>query len=268
MIIDFHTHVFPDGIAELTINKLEKEANSKAFTNGTLTDLKNSMQESGVDVSVVLPVVTRPRQFESINTFAKNLSKENGIISFGGIHPDTTDYQSDIQKILDYKLPGIKLHPDYQKCFVDEEKTVRIVQYAIDRGLHILFHAGVDIGLPSPVHCTPQNTSHMLEQLNYGKSGQGEIILAHTGGHLLWDEVEKYLIGKAITFDLAFNLGKIPDEQLLRMIRGHGADKFLFATDSPWDSQKEDVQYFNHFPLDKEQKDAIFGGNAQRLLSL
>lgn len=268
MIIDFHTHIFPDKIAASTIQFLQGEAKIKAFTDATLNGLKASMKEAGIDFSVILPVVTKPTQFESINRFAKEVSKEEGILSFGGIHPDSEDYKGEIEQICEYGLPGIKIHPDYQNTFVDDEKMVRLVQYAIDKGLHVVFHAGVDVGFPDPVHCPPDRAAHMLSMLSYGREGQGKLIFAHTGGHDQWDDVEKYLVGENVMFDLAFNLGKIPDEQLKRMIQRHGYENFLFATDSPWDKQKDDVSYLKNMDLTEEVKAAIFSGNAKRILRL
>ena len=69
MIIDAHTHVFPDKIAEKSIRTLETIGKEKAVIGGTLSDLTDSMNNSGVDISVVLPVVTKPEQFYSINSF-------------------------------------------------------------------------------------------------------------------------------------------------------------------------------------------------------
>ena len=43
MIIDFHTHIFPDRIAPVTIQKLSEKAQIPAYTDGTLDDLKRSM---------------------------------------------------------------------------------------------------------------------------------------------------------------------------------------------------------------------------------
>lgn len=268
MIIDFHTHIFPEKIAEKTIQFLENACHCQAYTRGTLAELQTSMKEANVDISVVLPVVTNPKQFESINRFALEVSKLPEIISFGGVHPDSENWKQEVDQIVEMGLPGIKLHPDYQKAYVDETATVRLVQYAISKGLHVVFHGGVDVGFPEPVHCTPKRTLCMLQQLER-REGYGQIIIAHTGGHDLWDEVEEYLVGQDIYFDLAFNLGKISDEQLKRIITNHGPDRILFATDSPWDSQREDVEYLQRMSgLTEEEREAIFSGNAKKLLDL
>lgn len=91
MVIDFHTHAFPDKIAEKTIAILADRSGTAASTDGTVDGLIGSMKDAGVDISVVLPVVTKPSQFESINAFAERINSLPGIISFGGIHPDCED---------------------------------------------------------------------------------------------------------------------------------------------------------------------------------
>ena len=47
-IIDFHTHTFPDEIAEQSISYLEKKGHIKAVTNAKRSTLVRSMRESGV----------------------------------------------------------------------------------------------------------------------------------------------------------------------------------------------------------------------------
>ena len=269
MVIDFHTHVFPDAIAARSIAALESNADLKAYTDGTLSGLKLSMGESGVDYSVILPVATRPSQFQSINTYAASITGKDGIISFGGIHPETEHYKEELDRIKALGLKGIKLHPDYQQCFVDDPNSVRIISYAVSIGLFVALHAGIDIGLPDVVHCPPERTLRMLRQV-YGKTIPKErrIILAHTGGWGQWDQVEELLVGEPVYMDISFSMGMIEDQQLLRIIRKHGTENMLFATDSPWSGQKETLEYFDTLPLSREEKERILWGNASRLLDL
>ena len=53
----------------------------------------------------------------------------------------------------------------------------------------------------------------------------------------------------------------------MRIVRKHGADKILFATDSPWEDQMDYVNRIQEMPLSAEEKTMIFGENAQKLLS-
>ena len=114
MIVDFHTHVFPEAIADKTISFLENKANSHAHTRGTLEELKSSMKEAGIDYSVALSVVTKPSQFNTVNNYLAEINGKDGIISFGGLHPDCEDIEEKLDYIKELGLKGIKLHPDYQ----------------------------------------------------------------------------------------------------------------------------------------------------------
>lgn len=265
MVIDFHTHIFPDKIADKTIKYLAEEGNTKAFTDGTLEGLKKSMKENAIDISVVLPVVTKPSQFASVNEFAAEITGKEGIISFGGIHPASEDYRSELEYIKGLGLFGIKLHPDYQKTFIDDPGYVRIIQYAVELGLIVVIHAGQDIGYPDPVHCPPLRTANMLNQI---EATDAKIVLAHMGGFVQWDDVEEYLVGRNVWLDTSYCFDRISNEQFVRIIKNHGADRVLFATDSPWDGQKEALEHIRRLDLTQEELERILHKNAEELLKI
>ena len=265
MIIDFHTHIFPDSIVAKTIPFLEKRSGITAATNGTLDGLLHSMEQSGVDLSVIMPVVTKPAQFESVNAFAKTVNETypGKVLSFGGIHPDCEDYKGKLRDIKTQGLPGIKLHPDYQGVFIDDLRFMRIIDYANELGLMILTHAGIDIGLPKPVHCPPDRLRKVIDAIHPER-----LIAAHLGGWKQWEMVEEYLVGQNVYFDTAFCFDYISNEQFMSLWEKHDHDKFLFATDSPWGGAAKNIAQMKEFPLTKEEKEAVFAGNAKKLLQL
>lgn len=268
MIIDFHTHVFPEKIADKTIAHLELNGGIKAFTNGTLEGLKDSMKHAKVDLSVVLPVVTKPSQFESVNKYAAKINGKEGIISFGGIHPHSENYIVELDTIKSLGLLGIKLHPDYQDTFIDDERYVRIINYAMSLGLVISIHAGLDIGLPDPVHCTPKRVLRLLEQVDPGNNRNSKLVMAHTGGYAYWEEVENLIAGKNLYLDVSYSLEFMDQAQFERIVQKHGADHVLFATDSPWSGQKETIERLQKTNLSQEELDQIFYLNAKVLLGI
>lgn len=265
MILDFHTHVFPDAMAEKTVRKMELEGNVKAYTKGTLSELKSSMKENGIDISIVLPVVTKPSQFDTINQYAAQINEKEGILSFGGIHPDNEDYLEKLQHIKQLGLKGIKLHPDYQATFVDDPRMVNIIRCAVELDLIVILHAGLDIGLPDPIHCPPKRTANMLDQLDTKKA---KIVLAHTGGYDQWDEVEEYLVGKNVWLDTSYSMNKLSKEQFIRIVRNHGVNRIVFATDSPWAGQKETADWISGMELTQEELERIFWRNGAELLGI
>ena len=56
-----------------------------------------------------------------------------------------------------------------------------------------------------------------------------KLVLAHLGGWKEWDAVEELLAGEEVYMDTAFLEDYISDEQLVRIIRKHGAGKILFG---------------------------------------
>lgn len=268
MIIDFHTHIFPEKIAARTIEKLENIAHVKAFTDGKEKSLVASMEEGGVDLSIVLPVVTRPEQFHTVNEFAAQLNekyrgKKRRLLSFGGIHPDTLNYKKELRVIKDLGLPGIKLHPDYQNMYFDDIKYMRILDYASELGLVSVVHAGVDIGFPDHVRCTVNMIRKVIDEVEPEK-----LVLAHYGGFGLWEDVERLIAGKNVYLDTAYIFGFIEDEMFLNILEKHGAEKILFATDSPWSGQKESLSHLRQLPIDKKDLEEILGQNAEKLIHI
>lgn len=262
MIIDFHTHMFPDKIAKGTLDFLTGVCRIKPYTDGTYSGLSESAKQAGIDISIALPAVTKASQVDSVNRFASQY-QEAPVISFGGIHPSCENYKEILLEIRDMGMKGIKLHPDYQDMYFNDIRYKRLVSYASELGLIVSVHAGRDPKCPADVHCTPRMALEMIKEVRPDR-----LVLAHMGGNELWDEVEALLVEQDVYFDTGVVLDKMSEEQFVRMVRLHGADKILFATDSPWGGQKEFVKILSDMPLTQEEKDQIFSGNARRLLGL
>lgn len=266
MLIDFHTHIFPDRIAEKTLEVLKagslkyehKEATS--YYDGTKDGLLSLMARSGVDISVALPIATKPTQTDSINTFTSSVTDEK-IISFATLHPQNEDTDKILENIKNAGFIGIKLHPEFQESYVDSPEIIKILKKAEELELYTVFHAGHDIGLPPPVHSMPIHFKHAMEHVS-GKF----IIAAHLGGWRVWDDVEKYLVGTPIYFDTAFIKDYISTEQAKRIIKNHGSEKILFGSDAPWENPKETLDFIMSLGLNKTEIDNITYKNSIKIL--
>ncbi len=269
MIIDFHTHIFPDKIAEKTIATLATMASITPFSDGTTDGLLKSMEDAGIDISVNLPVLTSPLQFDSVNRFAADINarfanSQRRIISFAGIHPACEDIEGKMRFIRESGFLGVKIHPDYQKTYIDDEGYVKILSAAKENDLIVVTHAGVDDGFPyQDVRCTPERVLRLIERVPYEK-----LVLAHMGGNKMHKEVLEKLCGCEVYLDTSYVLRAIGEEMFKDMLARHGAEKLLFASDSPWSGQKKDLEIFTSFSLDKETENKILCGNACRLLKI
>lgn len=264
MVIDFHTHAFPNSIAERAIKGLVKSSNNKfpPCSDGTLSGLIANMDKFGVDISVVQPVITKASQLKSLNEWAKSIENDK-IISFGGIYPHTENFKADIDFVVSLGLKGLKFHPEYQNFILDDKKMLPIYDYALSKGLILLFHAGYDPAYNPPFRSKPKMFSNILKELR-----GGTIVAAHLGGAKQWDEVITELAGKDIYLDTSMGFKYYSKEQFLKVVELHGTDKILFGSDSPWSRADEEIEILKSMPLDSIQKDKILYLNAKRLLKL
>lgn len=277
MIIDFHTHIYPEKIAAATIKKMSDRSELCSMSDGTADGLMHSMREAGVDYSVVLPVATSVRQHKTINKNAISINedtKQTGIYSFGGIHPDNEDYKDILKDLKASGVKGIKLHPDYQDTFFNDIRYKRIIGAAEEQEMIVVIHAGLDIGRPEPVHVTVD----MIKEV-YDEVKPTRLVLAHMGGWQMWQQVLDKLCGLPVYFDTAFSFGDISwsrgakmqwklmnEDEFTGLVRAHGADRILFGTDSPFISQKKAVEDIRGLSLTTLEKEKIFGENAKKLL--
>lgn len=266
MLIDFHSHIFPDRIAQGALKSLSDSivkyqgVRYPHYTDGTLNGILKSMDQNGVDISVILPIATKPTQTDSIISFAKSIQGER-IASFASLHPEQEDWQSILEGVAEFGFKGIKLHPEYQSFYIDSKRSLEILRKCEELGLYVTLHTGFDYGMPPPAHCQPDRLKRALEYVS-GKY----IIAAHLGAFANWDEVEKHLVGTDINFDTAFISKFISPEQCKRIILNHGADKILFGSDSPWQEPKRERDFILSLGLSKEYEDKIFYKNALKIL--
>ena len=280
MIIDFHTHTFPDKIAARVIRQLEEKSLTRAYTHGTVQELADTLVHSGVDYAVNLPVMSRVDQVEHVNhslVRQKDELARKGIITFGGMHPDDPGYKEELRYLKEAGIKGIKIHPAYQQTDLDDIRYLRIIEYASELGLIVITHAGIDIGISDHNYASVDMILRVIRQVHPDK-----LVLAHMGGWGGWNEVESDLAGAPVYLDTAFSLGRIPQldpampsiltenmaiDDWTRLCRKHGIDKILFASDSPWADPKEYRIAIECSLLSDEEKEKILSGNARKLLA-
>lgn len=264
MIIDFHVHAFPDALAAKALPLLSKcSGGVKPNYDATISGLESYLAKNNVDYAVVLNIATNPHQEKKVNDFAISLLEKKNIIPFGSVHPDSPNALSELERLAKAGIRGIKLHPDYQHFFVDDEKMFPIYKKIAELGFITVFHAGVDIGYPKPVHCTPERLLRVLDLFD-----DAPVVAAHFGGWLLWDSVLEDLCGTKVYLDTAFSSGKMPPDYAKELIKTHGADKVLLGSDMPWSDTLDEVRFVQSLDLSAEDEEKILSNNAKRLLNI
>lgn len=260
MIIDAHAHTFPDKIAEKALHRLAVISGITPATNGTVSGTISYMKSLNIDKFINLNIATSPSQQITINnTAAENNEKYHAMISTGSVHPDNPDTLNELQRIKDLSIKAIKLHPDYQGFFIDEEKLFPIYQMCSDLDLPIIFHSGWDCYSPQLVHAMPEASAKIAK-----KFPRLKMVLAHFGGLKLWDDVVEHLVGlQNVYFDTAMAATYMDStDTAMKIINKHPIENIFLGSDCPWESPDKSVDFIESLPLSDDYKEKILGTNA------
>ncbi|MFH0879242.1 MAG: amidohydrolase family protein [Lentisphaerota bacterium] len=261
-IIDFHTHAFPDKLAERAVPALAKEGKIEPALDGKISSLLRSMDLAGIDKSVICSIATRPEQYEKIFNWSRDIASDR-IIPFLSVHPDDPGAVEQIRGIGRAGFKGVKLHPYYQAFYLDEPRMFPLYEAICEQGLIFVSHTGYDIAFPREPRCGPAqivNVCNRFPELKF--------VATHFGAWEDWDEVEKHLIGKELYMDISFSLMFLDPVRICNYLAAHSDDHILFGTDSPWAGQKEEVDRVKALNIPEELKEKIFHLNAEKLLGL
>ncbi|MBR6708881.1 MAG: amidohydrolase family protein, partial [Clostridia bacterium] len=252
MLIDFHTHCFPDHLAPRAMASLtatSAAAGFSAHTDGTAADTELHLRRVGVDRAIVCNIATNPRQQQKVNDFAIALNRQSGMLTaLGSIHPDSDCIEDELNRLTAAGIRGIKIHPDYMGIHVDDERFTPILAGCAARGLFVITHAGVDPLSPDHIHATPAMLRRVID-----RHPDLTLIAAHVGGMKQCREVLQYLVGTSIYFDTAMAeiMAGIPEyaDDVCRILREHDPARILFGSDLPWASPADTLAFTRSLDL-------------------
>lgn len=260
-IIDFHTHAFPDELADRAMNMLEEEGGIKPHLDGRVSSLLDSMDRFGIEKSVICSIATRPSQFDSIMTWSGKIRSER-IIPFPSLHPDDPKYAERISQIKGEGFKGVKFHPYYQDFTMDDEKIFPFYEKIVEEGLIVLMHTGFDFAFEKIRKADPVRIVKVMEAFPDIK-----LVTTHLGAWDDWEEVERHLLGKNIYMELSFSLEYLKKEEARKIILNHPREHILFGSDSPWTDQGKTLSLFRGLELGQEIEGLILRNNAAVLLN-
>lgn len=268
MIIDFHTHCFPDALAPRAMGRLTDTISSMHITpstDGTANGLMDNMMRVGVDRSVVCNIATNAHQMTKVNDFAIMLKAQypQKLIPLGSLHPHAEGLGEELDRLMAAGIHGIKLHPDYVGIDLDAPDFEEIFSLCEEKNVFVVTHAGFDPLSPDHMHCTP---SMVLRVLN--KFPRLTLVVAHMGGMGCEEETLSLLCGRDVYLDTSLLTHRPEKAELLhRILLAHRSDRLLFATDTPWTDAAGEIEAIKNAPLSEDLREKIFCKNALSLLS-
>ncbi|MBO4452649.1 MAG: amidohydrolase family protein, partial [Clostridia bacterium] len=196
------------------------------------------------------------------NDYLTGLAKEDRrFIPLASFHPDmgVEAAEAELIRAKSMGAKGIKLHSDFQGFAIDDERAVEIYKVCARLGLPILFHVGD----------RKSDLSHPRRILNVMEAvPELVIIAAHMCGYSVWDEAEKYLIGKPVYTDTSEALLGMDEKGLCRLIEKHGVERVMFGSDYPLWFTKYAFDGIEKCGLSESEKKMIYSGTAKKVFGI
>jgi hypothetical protein len=223
------------------------------------------MKEANVAFSVNLPVAANPWDAAEMNIrAAKYNSKDNPVLSFAAIHPASPGLEDMLFDIKRAGFMGIKIHPQEQDFYPDDERMKKVYKFCSDNRLMVVAHGGA--GTENNFDRASLKGEPAIFRSVIDDYPGLKLVVAHMGGLQVWDDAMKYLCAKNVMFDTAYCT--IMDDMLLKeIIAAHGAQKVLFGTDFPWQTYKETADKVEKAAASREELELIMYQNAENLLN-
>lgn len=259
LVIDGHTHVYPDAVAKKAI--AGSPADLKRFGDGTVASLQEVMRASGVDRSVSLGIANIPERVENANRFAGGLDRER-FVPFGSVHPGLSP-EENVASLRRHGLRGAKVHPMFQDLYIDDARLYATLD-AMSGEFVVIMHVGA-AGTDPGDRCSPAMFAEIVRQFP-----RLDLIGCHFGGYKRFEEAAEIVVGLPVHLDTSWppSLATLDPGRVRATIEKHGPERICFASDWPMADPAAEIAAVQALGLSGDDTEAILGGNMARLLGI
>lgn len=268
-IIDAHVHIFQPRIAPAAVmatnafydgscNAEIPEPVQLGHLPGTVEDLLPRMERDGVERAVVFSTATAAHQVEIINSFIRDVCRENPqLIGVGTMHPDYPDFEGEIRRMKDSGLVGIKLHPDIQRFKLDDERLMPLYEIMSAEHLFLIAHTGdyrYDYSTPSRMARVAKTFPKL------------RCIAPHCGGWSEWADARACLDLPNVYIDTSSTLPFNAYDAAHKAFEVFDPTHIFFGTDYPMWEPGEELERFFSLGLGERFNEMILGENFEAFL--
>lgn len=259
MIIDGHTHVYPDRVAKKALAGSVPDL--KRFGDGSVGSLSEVMTASGIDRSICLGVANTADRVETANRFAGELDPAR-FIGFGSVHPGRSP-EDNVASLREHGLRGAKIHPMFQDVWLDDPRLHAVLD-AMEGEFAAIIHIGAAGDDPGE-RCTPDMLAELVR-----KFPRLDLVACHFGGYRLFEQAAEVVCGLPVYLDTSWppSLATLAPQRVRAMIEQHGPERVVFASDWPMADPGAEVEAIRALGLSDADTNAILGANMQRLLGI
>ncbi len=259
-IYDFHAHIYPEKVREKAVHSIEESYMIERNCDGSIEGLIKRGSEAGIKHFVALSVAQSGKHVESINDFALEMQEKYAeITAFGSIHPDYCDCEKELVRIKKAGIKGIKLHPDTQRFYADDEKMYPVYDLIRQLELPIVMHCG-DYRYDFD---NPERVARVVREFPGLK-----FVAAHFGGWLLFDRALDEFLQLDCYLDCSASVSFLGKRRMKELIRAYGAERIVFGSDSPMFDPVKELEGLMQLGLRDDELELILHGNAEKILGM
>ncbi|MBP3634120.1 MAG: amidohydrolase family protein [Oscillospiraceae bacterium] len=256
-VADVHTHIFPDKIAQKASTAIGEFYNVDIHHTASVSVLTQAEAQADIEFFAACSAATCPEQVDHLNSFvAASVESTPNMIGFGSLFPGMDRWEPALEQLIALGIHGVKIHPDFQKVNIDEPKAVEMYRAIAKAGLPVLFHMGDN----RYDFSAPERLTNLIRQVP-----DLTAIAAHFGGWQAWDRAAAHVLPENVYYDTSSSLMFLGKERALDLLDKMGPHRFLFGSDFPMWTPKEELQRFLQLGLDESTNKTILFGNFEKL---
>jgi predicted TIM-barrel fold metal-dependent hydrolase len=184
---------------------------------------------------------------------------------FGSINPKLPDWQEDVRRCAkDYRMPGIRLHPNYHGYELIDPVFAELLQLAVTHGLIVQLVVSMeDIRTQHPLmRVPPVDLSALAPVVKNQPSAR--LFILNWWPTLRVDRIRPLADAGEIYFDIAMLEGI---EGVARLVQQLPPERVLFGSNFPLFYFEAALLKVQESGLPEAGKTMLFEGNARRILS-
>lgn len=239
---------------------------SRAAQTHTIPNLLAEMDRTGVAKAALLPIAvrllgSRDATREVLQALRRSATPER-LVPFASVHPHDPKAASDLADYARHGVRGVKLHPEMQRFYPDDERAMPVYEACARLGLPVIFHAGRS-GI-EPEFLRPYALLRRYER-PIREFPQVQFVLGHAGARDVEEAVQL-----ARKYDNVWlELSSQGVTSIYNLHKTLGSERLLYGSDWPFYPQAvalAKILLVTEHTL--EARIRILGGNAERLLAM
>lgn len=190
---------------------------------------------------------------------------ENFLIPFGSINPKLPDWHEDVRRCHeDYKMPGIRLHPNYHGYELSDPVFAEVIKMAAVRRLVVQLAVSMeDVRTQHQlVRLPPVDVTQLPDLIK--NEPRLRLILLNWAPSLSGRELQSMAEAGQVYFDISTVEGI---EGVTRVTKQVPLDRVLFGSNFPLFYFESARLKIAESGLPEEQKNTLLNGNARRILA-